>query len=297
MPIGYQIPQAIHGAIEFANEFKKEHQEWFTNSNSIITLSAKNERELWQFSERLEEKNIKHSRFFEPDIGYALTSIAIVPGLGVKKLCSNFPLACKNNTQAQERLNKTFDIIDAMNICHQSDTTNVLEHGISVRDYMFELIGYLRCNNSLSKNWKLPQWIHKYKKELCDSLLDNYTLNKALIFHDLGKPSSFIIDEYGKSHFMDHANKSADIWLTISDDIKIETIIRADMDIHKLSAVGIDEFLLKYKTNAVSLLLIGLSAIHSNNESLDLNNIHFKIKWKHIDRRGNAICNKLFGEK
>ena len=70
------------------------------------------------------------------------------------------------------------------------------------------------------------------------------------------------------------------------------------MDMHTLSAAGIDNFCYLRRKEAISLLISALAEIHSNAQMFGgIESDSFKIKWKHIDRRGNAICKKLFGEK
>lgn len=298
LPPNYQIPQTIHSAIQFANDFPVEQKEWFAKSNSIITVAVKDERALWEFGKVLKKKNIKHSKFFEPDIGEGLTAIALVPGPDNKRVCSSLPLAGKHNgAEGQARLDKIFDIVDAMKECRQSKDQNILEHGIAVRERLFDLIGYLRDERPLGKEWKLPAWFEENKYKLMRGLADDYTLNKYTIWHDMGKPYCRSVDEYGKQHFPDHAEKSAEMWSSISNDEKIKELILADMDIHKLSAVGVDEFIEKNKYNCVSLLLAGLAEIHANAEMFGgTESTSFKIKMKHINSRGRLICDKLFAD-
>lgn len=89
------MPQIIHAAIQFVNEHPEKYKEWFELSNYVIVLAVKNEEELLQLTNKLDNKCIKYSKFYEPDIGNVLTSIAIVPGPEVKKMCSSIPLAGK----------------------------------------------------------------------------------------------------------------------------------------------------------------------------------------------------------
>ncbi len=292
------MPQTTHAAIQFANEHPEAQKKWFEQSNSIITLSAKDERGLWNITKLLDKKGIKYSKFFEPDIGYALTAIALHPGQNNKKACSGLPLAGKyNDPKAQDRLDKTFDIIDAMNACEQTKGQTILQHGLSVRDRLMELTRFLRSETILTSEWRLPDWCLTYREELAAALHDDYTLEKYAIFHDCGKPFCKTIDAEGRQHFPNHAEKSAEIWGTISDDKLIQKLIRADMDIHTLSAAGIDNFLHINGESSISLLIAGLAEIHSNADMFGgIESTNFKIKWKHIDRRGWAICKKLFGE-
>jgi hypothetical protein len=60
-----------------------------------VVLSHSNEKQLLKLSERLTEASILHTVFREPDIGNAVTAIAIEPHEIAYKLTSNLPLALK----------------------------------------------------------------------------------------------------------------------------------------------------------------------------------------------------------
>lgn len=61
------------------------------------------------------------------------------------------------------------------------------------------------------------------------------------------------------------------------------------MDVHLLKAVDIPEF--KARPQAIALLLTGLAEIHANASMFGgLESTSFKIKWKHLDKRGRQIC-------
>ena len=69
-----------------------------------------------------------------------------------------------------------------------------------------------------------------------------------------------------------------------------------DMIIHTMKAADIDEFI--KKPEAITLLIVGLAEIHSNAELFGgYDSQSFKIKWNQINRRGNAVVKKLFGDK
>lgn len=91
----YQLPQAVHAMAQFANDFFNEYRKWFSTSNTVVILAAKDEQSLHKLTQKLDMNGLKYSKFFEPDIGNALTSIAIVPSPYVKKYCSSLPLAGK----------------------------------------------------------------------------------------------------------------------------------------------------------------------------------------------------------
>jgi len=63
-----------------------------------------------------------------------------------------------------------------------------------------------------------------------------------------------------------------------------------------MKAADIDEFI--KKPEAITLLIVGLAEIHSNAELFGgYDSQSFKIKWNQINRRGNAVVKKLFGDK
>jgi hypothetical protein len=281
---------------EFASDYPQEYSKWHKESNSIVVVAAKDERELYAFREKLSKKGLKYSEFLEPDIGWSLTALAIVPCEQAKKVCSNFPLAGKkNHPNGQEILNKTFDVVDAMMNCEQTKGMSVLDHGVMVKDYLFDLVGFLRDGKEYSKQWRFPEWLFNHSKDIVNSLLDDYTLEKYAIFHDCGKPACKVTDQEGKAHFPNHAEKSYEVWNLISEDKQVAELILHDMDIHTIKAEELPQFC--KKKEAVSHLLVGLAEVHANAHMFGgLNSDSFKIKWKQLDKRGKAICKLLFEE-
>lgn len=296
LPIDYQIPQSNHAAMEFAAKYPAEFYDWHKRSNSIINLNCKNELDLIKFGQKLSSRGIKFAEFREPDIGNELTAIAICPGSEIRKLCSNLPLAGKRiNPEARERLNKKSETVEAMQACEQTSGQTIWQHGESVRDYLMDLIKFLRDPHYTSQyTWRYPQWILSHSKAILELLPEDHILERYALWHDCGKPFCKTVDENGKAHFPNHAQVSANLFRELyPEQQETALLIEMDMDIHLLSADGIDEF--AKKPQAAALLLSGLAAIHSNAEMFgDTTSESFKIKWKHIDRRGSAICKKLF---
>ncbi len=115
-------------------------------------------------------------------------------------------------------------------------------------------------------------------------------------FHDVGKVFCRVVDAEGKQHFPDHAKVSEKVWLEYGGSVQVGKLIGMDMDIHQLKAVDITEF--TSRPEAVSLLLAGLSEVHANSEMFHgFDSINFKIKYKQIDKRGQAIINLLKAKK
>lgn len=296
LPLGYQVPQTNHAAMEFAAKYPAEFLDWHEKSNSIIALNCKNERELQVFAQKLREKGIKFAEFKEPDIGHELTAIAICPGPEVKRLCSGLPLAGKRvNEGAAERLKCKFEIVDAMLECEQRSGQNILQHGESVRDHLMDLVSFLRDPHYTAKfQWRYPQWLLSHSKSLVDKLPGDHILEKYALWHDCGKPFCKTEDADGKIHYPDHARISAGIFREIYPEQEdVAKLIEMDMDIHILQADSLEPFC--QRPEAITLLLTGVAEVHSNARLFGgIASDSFKIKWKHLDRRGSAICKRLF---
>lgn len=296
LPLKYQLPQSNHAAMEFAAQYPDEFRAWHKNSNSIIVLNAQNELKLLEFAERLKNKGIKFSEFREPDIGNELTAIAICPGPEVKRLCSGLPLAGKRiNEGAEERLSKKFETVEAMKSCLQTSNQNMIQHGESVRDHLFDLIEFLRNPHYVAKNqWKFPLWLLSHGQQILNSLPPKHILEKYALWHDCGKPFCRTVDEEGKSHYPNHAQKSSEIFRSLyPEQEKTAWLIEHDMDIHLLEKNQIEEFC--KSPHALALLLTGVAEIHSNAKLFGgITSTSFKIKWKHLDKIGAAICQRLF---
>lgn len=182
-----------------------------------------------------------------------------------------------------------------MQNCFQFEKQSVLQHGLSVRDHMKQLIHILH-SNKCDNNWKLPDWLFQYRENIINSLLPWNVIETYTIYHDCGKPYCISTDNDGKQHFYNHANVSADKWLEVGGSEQIAKLIRMDMIIHTMKANDIDAFIAN--PEAITLLLAGLAEVHSNAKMFGgIDSISFKIKWKQINKRGQAICQELFGSK
>jgi hypothetical protein len=299
LPLQYQVPQSNHAAMEFAAQYPTEFLEWHKKSNSIIVLNCKNERHLFEFSQKLKSKGIKFSEFREPDIGNEITAIAICPGPDIKKLCSGLPLAGKKiNQGAQERLNLKFETVEAMMTCKQRSGQSIFEHGNSVQEHLKDLINFLRDPHHTSKYvWRYPQWLLSHSKKILECLPPDHILEKYTFWHDCGKPFCITQDEHGKNHFVDHAKISGKYFRKMYPEQEdVALLIDMDMDIHLLSSDQLEEFC--ERPQAIALLLTGVAEVHANAKLFGgITSDSFKIKWKHLDKRGASICKRLFENK
>lgn len=193
-----------------------------------------------------------------------------------------------------------------MKDCEQTQGQSVLQHGISVKNYTFDLINHLRFETPLKYDWKLPDWVYEHKDLILSDLPSDKVLKYYTILHDCGKPYCLTIDDEGRKHFPDHANVSADVFSQVFDksdfskemtsqDGLVSHLIRHDMDIHLLKSDEVEEFC--QNPYCLTLLLVGLAEIHSNSKMFGgFDSTSFKIKWKSINQRGKQII-KLITKK
>lgn len=97
---GYQVAQSCHALRQFAFEYPEIDSAWFQRSNYLACLSAKNEDELLKLIDRAVKRGVRFSIFFEPDLDYEITAVALEPGLESKRLCSNYGLALREKKAA-----------------------------------------------------------------------------------------------------------------------------------------------------------------------------------------------------
>ena len=175
-----------------------------------------------------------------------------------------------------------------MKECEQTKGQSVLQHGISVKNYTFDLINNLRYETPLKYKWNLPDWVYDNKDIFLSNLPSEKTLKYYTILHDCGKPYCLEIDDEGKKHFPNHSEVSYDTFSKLFDDEIAADLIRHDMDIHLLKSDGVADFC--KREYALTSLLIGLAETHSNaNMFGGLDSISFKIKLKAITQRGKQI--------
>ena len=95
MSAGYQAVQSCHAIRQFTAEHPEIDDEWFKKSNYLALLSVENEIELMKLITSAHDQGLRWSAFREPDVGGAITAIAIEPNLKTVNLCKDLPLALK----------------------------------------------------------------------------------------------------------------------------------------------------------------------------------------------------------
>lgn len=186
-------------------------------------------------------------------------------------------------------------LIRDMQQCQQTEGQSVYQHGISVKEHTFQLINYLETGE-ISGDWRLPDWLTKYRSQILSVLLPQDIIEEYTIYHDCGKPYCKSVDENGRPHFSNHADVSFQTWLKHGGNCVAAKLMKMDMMIHTIKACDIDEFITH--PEACTLLLAGLAEVHSNAKMFGgIDSTSFKIKWNQINKRGKQICLKLFGDK
>lgn len=177
-----------------------------------------------------------------------------------------------------------------MKLCEQTPGMSVLAHGESVHAYYQDLRDHILDGASLKLEWKLPEWIKD--PALWERRLDEETLAGYMVAHDCGKPFCREVDQEGRVHFPDHAAVSAEIWRAVGGSEQEAVLMSLDMAVHTMKAEDLDEFC--KRPEAASLLIAGFCEIHSNAAMFGgIDSTSFKMKWKHIDRRGKQIVKSL----
>lgn len=302
---GYQTAQTAHVIAEWAIKNPEKAQQWDVTSGSLIVLEAPDAEALSDLTEQAQELKIPFTIFREPDIGDEITAVLFEPGAETVRLLANLPCAGKhvhNQKQLRDIENRKRAQINKMVATEQTKGQNILQHGRSVREHYFGLVEHLKGNIDLSQydNWKLPEYLNTYSKQILEHLPSNYVMDRYLTLHDCGKPQVLEYDDEGRKHFPGHAEASEKVYREVfsnntETDERIAQMIRDDMEVHLLKAVDVPEFI--KNPNAIGHLIAGLAELTSNASMFGgIESTGFKMKYKHHVQRANAICKQLFDE-
>lgn len=92
---GQQSSQSVHSVTNFIFEHPTIASDWHKTSKYLVLLSVKDEAELLSLVNKLDQKGIVYSKFYEPDFNNELTSITIEPSEKSRKATSSLPLLLK----------------------------------------------------------------------------------------------------------------------------------------------------------------------------------------------------------
>jgi peptidyl-tRNA hydrolase len=92
---GYQAVQSCHAIRQFTEEHPEIDKEWFKRSNYLALLSVPTIEHLYDLFYAAQDAGLRVSAFYEPDVGDAITAIAIEPHPKAVELCKDLPLALR----------------------------------------------------------------------------------------------------------------------------------------------------------------------------------------------------------
>lgn len=268
---------------------------------SKVTIQSKNLDQLERAARECAEAGIPHAVVTDADhvLLPHFTGAPIVTALGIgpvtraqcRHITKRFQIvrgSAHGHPAMDSDARKT--LLDSMRSCEQAPGLSVLRHGEMVRDHYRDLMDHLRYGSPLRGEWRLPEWIHD--PLLIEDLPSDDTMAEYHVFHDCAKPFVLRIDADGRRHFPDHASASEKAWLDAGGDPEVAALIGMDMDVHLLKDEGVAAFSLLPQARA--LLLTALSEVHANASMFGgLESTSFKIKRKHVDKRGRAILKAI----
>lgn len=91
LPLAVQAVQAAHAALDLAVAHPELTSAWHASSNTLVLLAVPDELALCWLLEDACRRQLIAVPFHEPDLGDALTAVALEPQAA--RLCSKYPLA------------------------------------------------------------------------------------------------------------------------------------------------------------------------------------------------------------
>jgi hypothetical protein len=300
---GYQATQTAHAVADFTLAHPETAHVWAGLSNSLIVLAVVDEHALLTMERQAVSQGLEHVLFREPDLLDEATAIAFAPGHATVALLADLEPAGKSPAPdwAGSHQRRARALAERMEACEQTPGQNVLEHGASVREHYRALLDHLegRVNLNDYDNWRLPAWVDTYREQLLAAQVHYPLVDRYLTIHDCGKPAVLEVDADGRRHFPGHSVSSMRTYRRTYKDRAIDTVadlIEHDLDVHLLKAVDVPAFV--QNPNAATHLLVALAEVTANSQMFGgIESTGFKMKFKHLKSRGNALCGSLFDDQ
>jgi hypothetical protein len=87
----------MHAAIGFCFTYPQLAADWHAHSNTLVVLAAPDELALHWLGDDAESAGLRLTRFYEPDLGGALTAVAFEPS--ARRLLVHLPLALRREVK------------------------------------------------------------------------------------------------------------------------------------------------------------------------------------------------------
>ena len=95
LPVGLQAAQSAHAAFEFSRQHRLVATGWMVESNFIVLVTVPDEDSLARVATTANERGLRITLNYEPDVDNQLTAVVIEPGPEARRLCSHMPLVGK----------------------------------------------------------------------------------------------------------------------------------------------------------------------------------------------------------
>lgn len=141
---------------------------------------------------------------------------------------------------------------------------------------------------------KISAYYNNYKTQILENLHSVDIIKQYTINHDVGKPYTITFDEDGKKHYVNHSQKSKEIWLTSNGDPIVGNLIGNDLLFHTKKYDEIRELNLPIK-DICTHLVVALAELHANAALFGgITSESFCIKFKKLEKLGNKLGESLF---
>jgi peptidyl-tRNA hydrolase len=90
-----QVAQAVHAAISFATRSPELAARWHHESNFLVVVAVPDEGALMDLITAARAAGVSDYGVREPDLDDTITAVALEPGRGARRLCSQLPLALR----------------------------------------------------------------------------------------------------------------------------------------------------------------------------------------------------------
>lgn len=195
-----------------------------------------------------------------------------------------------------------YELIERMDSCEQYPGHSTLDHGVSVFVNMSDLVrGQPRG--------PVPQWYLDHRESIVAEMPARSVWGAYAIYHDCGKWKVREVDSDGRQHFPNHARVSSELWLSVTSmghygnnsnrrqRSFVADLMRNDMAMHTLTAEQLrDSVIMRHIDLASTLLISSVAELHANAPMFGgFESSGFKIKAKHVKRRGAQVCRRFFG--
>lgn len=147
------------------------------------------------------------------------------------------------------------------NILLQDNPSDIIRQN---ENKIFDIIPELKVCKDFNQNniWHIYD-VYEHILHVVDGVSNNLVLRLAALFHDIGKPYVYTIDEEGVGHFYGHWDKSLEIFeafakrFNLSNDIKTSVsnlILYHDLNIDKLNDNKLDKLINLLGKNGIIML-------------------------------------------